>query len=682
MITANDLYKVLSAVVPLYVAMLLAYGSVKWWKILTPEQCGGINRFVAIFAVPFLSFHIISSNNPYTMNMKFFAADSLQKVAILLVLALWARYARTGSFDWMITLFMLATLPNTLVMGIPLLAAMYGPESGSLAVQVVVLQSVIWYTLLLFLYEFRSAKELISEQFPETAASIVSFKVESDVLSLDGREPLQTEAEIGDDGKIHVRVRKSISSRSQCMMMSPRRSIGLTSMPSSKALTPRPSNLTNAEIYSMPSSRNLTPRQSSFNHTDFYSIMTGRPLGSPRPSNFEPNDAYSIHSSRAPTPRTSNFNEENSRDVGKGGNAMTSPRFSAQAYYPGAGTAHLFAPRNHAHSVPGGIEASRGSNPATALSPKRAAQTTSRVVDPRASPKMDDDPKDYMFVWSSTTSPVSEVGAHMFGGADYSAADGGKLELHDAKDVKIPIGQLKHQANHRGTPQELRDTYDEYDRDDFSFGNRASFNGDESLSAGKDGPNLTKMGSSSTAELHPKPLAEGRKQKDMPPATVMTKLIINMVWRKLIRNPNTYSSMLGLVWALISYRWHFKMPTIVENSVAIISNAGLGMAMFSLGLFMALQKKILACGVPMSLFGMVVRFITGPAFMAATSIAVGLRGVLLHVSIVQAALPQGIVPFVFAKEYNVHPDVLSTAVIFGMLVSLPITLVYYVLLKI
>jgi len=27
----------------------------------------------------------------------------------------------------------------------------------------------------------------------------------------------------------------------------------------------------------------------------------------------------------------------------------------------------------------------------------------------------------------------------------------------------------------------------------------------------------------------------------------------------------------------------------------------------------------------------------------------------------QAALPQGIVPFVFAKEYNVHPAVLSTA---------------------
>ena len=79
------------------------------------------------------------------------------------------------------------------------------------------------------------------------------------------------------------------------------------------------------------------------------------------------------------------------------------------------------------------------------------------------------------------------------------------------------------------------------------------------------------------------------------------------------------------------------------------------------GLFMALQPKIIACGKSVATFSMAVRFLTGPAVMAATSIAVGLRGVLLHVAIVQAALPQGIVPFVFAKEYNVHADILSTA---------------------
>jgi auxin efflux carrier family len=34
---------------------------------------------------------------------------------------------------------------------------------------------------------------------------------------------------------------------------------------------------------------------------------------------------------------------------------------------------------------------------------------------------------------------------------------------------------------------------------------------------------------------------------------------------------------------------------------------------------------------------MAVRFLTGPAVIAATSIAVGLRGVLLHVAIVQVS---------------------------------------------
>jgi auxin efflux carrier family len=41
----------------------------------------------------------------------------------------------------------------------------------------------------------------------------------------------------------------------------------------------------------------------------------------------------------------------------------------------------------------------------------------------------------------------------------------------------------------------------------------------------------------------------------MPPASVMTRLILIMVWRKLIRNPNTYSSLIGLVWSLVSFRY-------------------------------------------------------------------------------------------------------------------------------
>lgn len=47
------------------------------------------------------------------------------------------------------------------------------------------------------------------------------------------------------------------------------------------------------------------------------------------------------------------------------------------------------------------------------------------------------------------------------------------------------------------------------------------------------------------------------KKHQMPPATVMTRLILIMVWRKVIRNPNTYSSLLGLIWSLVSFRFPF-----------------------------------------------------------------------------------------------------------------------------
>lgn len=500
MISGNDLYSVLSAVVPLYVAMILAYGSVKWWGILTPQQCGGINRFVSIFAVPLLSFQFISGNDPYTMNFRFIAADVVSKVFVLFCLGIWVRFSKWGSLDWMITIFVLSTIPNTLVMGTPLLAAMYGSGPGSLTVQAVVLQCIIWYTLLLIMYEYRAAKILITEQFPENAGSIASFKVDSDVMSLDGRQPVLTEAEFGDDGKLHVKVRRSVSSRSPGMhsTIHSGRSYGLASMPSSKALTPRPSNLTGAEIYSMHSSVNLTPRESNFNHNEFYSMMSQR---SPhRHSNFTASEVYSLQSSRGPTPRTSNFNEENSKDLHAYPRAMNmnSPRFAPPVYRNGAGN-RMFMPRSSAAQDPLGTLGGApgmgpdgrtifpgGNNPAattttnaataggggngnghghgtttTTTTPStgaavntqivnpvfspRASQITKTIRDPRASPKSDEDAKElHMFVWSANASPVTEAGLHVFGGNDPVPAD------FDPKEVRMLVHPQSDRANTAG----------------------------------------------------------------------------------------------------------------------------------------------------------------------------------------------------------------------------------------
>ena len=395
MITLTDFYHVMTAMVPLYVAMILAYGSVKWWKIFTPDQCSGINRFVALFAVPLLSFHFISLNDPYTMNFRFIAADTLQKIIVLVVLAIWTKISKRGCLEWTITLFSLSTLPNTLVMGIPLLKGMYGDFSGSLMVQIVVLQCIIWYTLMLFLFEYRGARMLISEQFPDTAGSIVSIHVDSDIMSLDGRQPLETEAEIKEDGKLHVTVRKSNASRSDIFS---RRSQGLSST------TPRPSNLTNAEIYSLQSSRNPTPRGSSFNHTDFYSMMAGG-----RNSNFGASDVYGLSASRGPTPRPSNYEEDGAGVGGK-------PRFH---YNTGAGGAGHYPAPNPGMFSPTG-------------SKNIAANANAKKPNGQAQQKPEDGGRDlHMFVWSSSASPVSDV----FGGHEYAA--------HDQKEVRMAVSPGK-----------------------------------------------------------------------------------------------------------------------------------------------------------------------------------------------------------------------------------------------
>ncbi|CAK7356979.1 unnamed protein product [Dovyalis caffra] len=498
MIAGKDVYQVLAALVPLYVAMVLAYGSVRWWKIFTPEQCTGINRFVAVFATPFLSFHFICSNNPYKMNLRFIAADSLQKVMILVILFVWQAITRRGELDWTITLFSLCTLPNTLVMGVPLLKSMYGEFTSPLMVQIVFLQSAIWYTLMLFMFEYRGAKRLIAEKFPETAASISSFKVDSDVVSLSGNEPLETDAEIRDDGKLHVVVRRS--STTSAVFSSYDRFDGMNSI--FNVIPPKASNFSGVEVFSVQSSIEPTPRASSFSQTNFPELTN---------ATNSYGDIYSVQSSRNSEPWIpSNFEEEMKRKNG--------------AVFPGS---------------------TSGTSPNKEL---------------------------HMFVWSSSVSS--------------NRSD--RYLRPDEIDGKVPTNS---------------------DSLVIDSSNGAALQRDNIIAA-------------STA-----------KKQQMPPATVMSRLIIIMVWRKLVRNPNSYASLLGLIWSLISFRWNIKMPLIVSGSVNILSNTGLGMAMFSLG----------------------------PGVIAATSLAIGLRGVLLRVAIIQGALPLGIVPFIFAKEYSLHANLLSTA---------------------
>ncbi|ESW23196.1 hypothetical protein PHAVU_004G026500 [Phaseolus vulgaris] len=358
MISLADVYHVVTATVPLYVTMVLAYISVKWWKLFTPEQCSGINKFVANFSVPILSFQVISSNNIYKMSLKLVYADFVQKLLAFLIFTAIIKIKGRGGLKWIITGLSLSTLPNTLILGIPLMKAMYRDEASLLLPQIIFLQSMLWYNLLLFLHE------------------------------LDAAIPART----------------------------------------------------------MP------------------------------------------------------------------------------------------------------------------------------VVAP----------------------PSQDTG-----------------ESETSQEIQSKEEEEEHRTQSK-----------------------------------------TRM-----------------------------LLILMKVGNKLTINPNTYATFIGLIWASIHFRWGVDMPDVVNQSIEILASGGLGMATFSLGLFMASNNRIIACGPRMTMVAMGLKFLVGPAIMAVASIVIGLRDRMLKVAIIQAALPQGIVPFVFAREYNVHPGILSTGVLLGMLMALPVALTYYLLLS-
>lgn len=155
MIRWEDVYKVVVAMAPLYVALMLGYGSMKWWRIFTPEQGEAVNRLVSYFTLPLFTLEFTAHVDPFKMNYLFIGADAISKVIIVTVLALWAKCSSKGSYCWSITSFSLSTLTNSLVVGVPLLKAMYGPMAVDLVVQSSVIQAIVWLTTLLFVLEIR-----------------------------------------------------------------------------------------------------------------------------------------------------------------------------------------------------------------------------------------------------------------------------------------------------------------------------------------------------------------------------------------------------------------------------------------------------------------------------------------------------------------------------------------------
>ncbi|KAL8231775.1 hypothetical protein R6Q57_001553 [Mikania cordata] len=92
------------------------------------------------------------------MNYRFIVADVISKAIIILAISLWANFTNKGNYPWSITCFSLSSLNNTLVVGVPLMAAMYGSLGENLVIQSSILQFMFWIMIILLMFEFQRAK--------------------------------------------------------------------------------------------------------------------------------------------------------------------------------------------------------------------------------------------------------------------------------------------------------------------------------------------------------------------------------------------------------------------------------------------------------------------------------------------------------------------------------------------
>ncbi|CAD6245982.1 unnamed protein product [Miscanthus lutarioriparius] len=207
------------------------------------------------------------------MNLCFLVADTLQKLAVLFLLFLTSRLSSSHflGFDWSITLFSLSMLPNTLVMGIPLLRGMYGGGAAS--------SSSASTGLGALMVQYRAMRASLLDQFPRRCcrlhrllradshrrlASARRDRASRPTPSHRRQRLLMARRHTGQ--KSGSPSRKSTSSRSEaaCSPPTPTRSPCSPGSPTSPA--------SRSTRYSRRRKRN-PPQLSSFNHADFFNIV-------------------------------------------------------------------------------------------------------------------------------------------------------------------------------------------------------------------------------------------------------------------------------------------------------------------------------------------------------------------------------------------------------------------------
>ena len=150
--------------------------------------------------------------------------------------------------------------------------------------------------------------------------------------------------------------------------------------------------------------------------------------------------------------------------------------------------------------------------------------------------------------------------------------------------------------------------------------------------------------------------------------------IVQKVLGRLVRNPILYGAALGVAFSLLDTFGGVPLPVALDKTAKQFADTVLGIALFDIGLF-AYGRPVLQCSWPQLGAGLATRFVVSPALAYATASALGLRGELFKLFVLQAALPQAIVSFAIAVDYATYPNVFSTLVVVSTALSLPVLVV-------
>jgi predicted permease len=136
----------------------------------------------------------------------------------------------------------------------------------------------------------------------------------------------------------------------------------------------------------------------------------------------------------------------------------------------------------------------------------------------------------------------------------------------------------------------------------------------------------------------------------------------------LAKNPLLLSVLVGLAIALLQ----IELPFVAKKTIHLFSNSVTAIILFALGLFLGTQQL----GKPKEWYPVIVLVITTMLILPACYYAylkiIGMDEMLTKASIIDAAMPLGLTPYVLTSFYKLENKLAARVVVFGTLLSIVI----------